>query len=233
MVTIQLLFLAATVAAQLAQLVPQDLAKRTAVAGGGWSLAQETCPSDAPQCGSSWCCPTELTCMRTGGADIAEACCPGTTNCVAALQSVPFCADYTWSLWNSTTDTSDAYGYFCCLPGQIGLNSGDCVDAGTVSAATLSAVLIAPPAVTASSTASSQSSATVSTTSVTSTVTSPATTTKVTSTTTGGVGGLLSTALSVASAVASAHANAGNMVVDQAALSYGGALVGVIAAALL
>jgi hypothetical protein len=62
-----------------AEFVPQ-IFDRTSRPAGGWSLslnAQEQCPSDAPQCGSSWCCPVALTCVTTGDADIGEACCPG------------------------------------------------------------------------------------------------------------------------------------------------------------
>ena len=62
-----------------AEFVPQ-IFDRTTRPAGGWSLStnsQEQCPSGVPQCGASWCCPASLTCVTTGDADIAEACCPG------------------------------------------------------------------------------------------------------------------------------------------------------------
>ncbi len=64
------------------------------------------------------------------------------TQCIPALQSVPFCADNTWSMWSATLDKTDKHGYFCCLPGQVGLQSGDCVVSGTVVVPSLSAVLV-------------------------------------------------------------------------------------------
>lgn len=62
-----------------AEFVPQ-IFERTSRPAGGWSLSlstQESCPTDAPACGSAWCCPASLTCVPTSDADIAEACCPG------------------------------------------------------------------------------------------------------------------------------------------------------------
>jgi hypothetical protein len=67
------------------------------------------------------------------------------SECGAALEASPFCADDSWSLWFATKNPSidnEQYGYFCCLPGQVGLMTADCVESDTVVAATLSASLV-------------------------------------------------------------------------------------------
>jgi hypothetical protein len=40
------------------------------------------------------------------------------------LVSTPFCADDSWELWETNLGNTS---YFCCLPGQIGLQSLECV----------------------------------------------------------------------------------------------------------
>lgn len=181
-----------------ADFIPQ-IFDRDAAPAGGWSLSDTTCPAGAPVCGDAWCCPSSLTCVHTSDADIGEVCCPGTIDCLSAFQASPKCADTTWSLWNSTTDTQDAYGYFCCLPGLIGLQSGDCVDPNIISSPTQTAGLVAAgagggPSVSPSSSAAPPSK-------VTSTVAQGTTTTAVTtaSTTSTVVQGTTTTAAATSS----------------------------------
>lgn len=146
---------AANLAAFVPRDLDLDLNARTVNIGGGWSLSQTsaaTCPATAPQCGAAWCCPGTLSCIHTGSEDIGEVCCPtgmssldhpyhalqatGYTesktsldaDCSPTFVTNPVCADSSWTLWNATSDSSDGAGYFCCLQGQVGLQSGLCVE---------------------------------------------------------------------------------------------------------
>jgi hypothetical protein len=79
--------------------------------------------------------------LRADGADNTFA----ATQCVVPLVSAPFCADNSWLLWTAAVleDTSNSKSaYFCCLPGQVGLQTGDCVASDAVVAASLSASLV-------------------------------------------------------------------------------------------
>lgn len=70
------------------------------------------------------------------------------TQCTAAFAAVPFCADNSWSLWDAADEAAqenEQSGYFCCLPGQVGLQTGDCVDSNTEVPASLSASLVCIP----------------------------------------------------------------------------------------
>ena len=59
----------------------------------------------------------------------------GSEDCVSQLEASPVCADNTWSLFNIVNGPYDAgKGYFCCQPGQIGLNNGKCVGKGAATA---------------------------------------------------------------------------------------------------
>ena len=51
------------------------------------------------------------------------------------------CADTAWSLWNSTTTEFDD-GFFCCEPGQLGLETGNCIDRKDYIPTNPSAVLV-------------------------------------------------------------------------------------------
>ncbi|MCJ1351281.1 MAG: hypothetical protein MMC33_001265 [Icmadophila ericetorum] len=129
---------------RLAAVVPRDLSERVVQSGGGWSLSlgtDTTCPSTTFACGSSWCCPSTLACVHTGNEDIAEVCCPTDTDCSATFITTPICADSSWTLFNSTFDTTDGGGYFCCLEGEVGLQDGTCVSVAAARTA-------GPPAVT-------------------------------------------------------------------------------------
>lgn len=63
-------------------------------------------------------------------------------DCSATFTATPSCADSSWSLWNATKDTSNAVEYFCCLQGQVGLQSGYCVDSANVATAGATAILV-------------------------------------------------------------------------------------------
>jgi len=172
-----------TTASQLAGHIPQNLEGRSAASAGGWALVLNptaSCPADTASCGLTWCCPSSLTCVNgiDNGA-IDQGCCPGADQCLSSLISTPLCADTTWTLWNITQGT-DEVSFFCCLPGQVGLQTGGCVpNSGTL-----------PPL------ASLISSAPQTTTTSSSTVngTSPTTT----SSGHGGLGSLISTGISKA-----------------------------------
>jgi hypothetical protein len=60
-------------------------------------------------------------------------------DCVGPFELNPFCADVSWSLWNAT-DYFTEYDYFCCLPGQVGLQNGECTSIKQASPST--AVLV-------------------------------------------------------------------------------------------
>jgi hypothetical protein len=117
--------------------------------GGGWPLLATTCPTLSTQCTDGTCCPNSLVCDPTSGAgfDVRAACCPDCSlapcpfnekwrvkqtdrkkciaqDCTTALTSTPFCADDSWELWETSLGNNS---YFCCLPGQIGLQSLECV----------------------------------------------------------------------------------------------------------
>lgn len=64
-------------AMDLGDLIPQKVGARSALAGGGWSLSSLSCPSDAPLCGASWCCPSSHTCIHTAHGMSSNVCCPG------------------------------------------------------------------------------------------------------------------------------------------------------------
>jgi hypothetical protein len=61
--------------------------------------------------------------------------------CHATFQQIGLCADTAWSLWNSTTTEFDD-GYFCCEPGQLGLETGNCIDPDAYIPTNPSAVLV-------------------------------------------------------------------------------------------
>ncbi|RDL36133.1 uncharacterized protein BP5553_06745 [Venustampulla echinocandica] len=124
-------------ALQLAQPVPQFFDPR-GVTSGGWSLQATSCPVDNQLCSGSYCCPASMDCVHVSP---QNHCCPKGTTCQAIFVASPQCADDGWSLWNKTT-VPKGQGYFCCLPGQIGTNSNNCVAGGTPVVATLSAELL-------------------------------------------------------------------------------------------
>jgi hypothetical protein len=62
------------------------------------------------------------------------------TNCYSALQSTHFCSDDSWAMrWIAGPANS---GYFCCLEGQIGLTSKQCVSNEEVIASSLAASFV-------------------------------------------------------------------------------------------
>jgi hypothetical protein len=63
-------------------------------------------------------------------------------DCSATFTATPSCADSSWALWNATKDTSNAAEYFCCLQGQVGLQSGYCVDSASAATAGAPAILV-------------------------------------------------------------------------------------------
>jgi len=67
----------------------------------------ETCPQG--------CCPLGTYCGPGGY------CCPTTDDCGTAVNSLPTCADPSWTLY-------DAFFPFCCPPGTVGLSSNECDD---------------------------------------------------------------------------------------------------------
>ena len=123
---------------------------------GGWGLINPTCSEGTQQC-DRFCCPTTLECEWDPAA--GHHCCPtgsyhfeafclslsdvtySGSNCLAAYQASPQCADDSWSLWRVAKSATGA-GYFCCLPDQIGTNAGTCVTGNTPVVATLSASLV-------------------------------------------------------------------------------------------
>ncbi|PMD34302.1 hypothetical protein L207DRAFT_638828 [Hyaloscypha variabilis F] len=94
---------------------------------GGWSLGATSCPNGTKTCDTgAFCCPNSLDCMKSTAA-IAAVCCPGEDDCIGFVEDRnPTCADPAWSLWNATKATGTGYDFFCCLEGQIGLQSGTC-----------------------------------------------------------------------------------------------------------
>jgi len=127
---------------KLAQLVPREQwlkSKRDNILqGGGWALvSSSTCPAGSQDCGSG-CCPNSLYCQSGGtalvfGADDA-ACCPDANICSTSLATTPFCADASWELWENASGSPP---YFCCLEGQLGLQTGECVSGKQVAAPSL------------------------------------------------------------------------------------------------
>jgi len=235
MVLLTTLFFAAitgTIATEFAQLVPQDFSKRSVNGGGGWALSESGCPVDAPQCGSSWCCPNSLTCIETGSSGIAEACCPGTTQCIDAIQSAPFCADDSWGLFNATLADDDDSEYFCCLPGQKGTQDGSCVSDETVLVASNSAELVIPGAG-AATTSTPQTANTASITSHPAITTTESSVNTATTTSHGGIGGLISAGESYASAIHSALGSDAAPSVHVKALCFIGPIAGAFIAMLL
>lgn len=72
--------------------------------------------------------------------------------CISAFKQIELCADNSWTLWNSTTTEYEG-GYFCCLPGEIGLQTGKCIPPESYISSNPSAVLVsvhAPPSPTCS-----------------------------------------------------------------------------------
>jgi hypothetical protein len=144
--TLALFLLGTTATASIfAEMVPQtfDLNSRSARTAGGFVLVAATAPPQVTNCGDGWYCPIdtgELQCTARGTdtGNAVEACCPtaGDTNCLPALQKDPLCADSSWVMWNATLQSGFATGYFCCLPGQIGLQTLLCVEPDTVSSPT-------------------------------------------------------------------------------------------------
>jgi len=62
------------------------------------------------------------------------------TSCYSALASTPFCADDSWAMWWISGPANS--GYFCCLDGQIGLTSKQCVSNEEVIASSLTASFV-------------------------------------------------------------------------------------------
>jgi hypothetical protein len=62
-------------------------------------------------------------------------------DCVGPFELNPFCADVSWSLWNAT-EYFTGYDYFCCLPGQVGLQNGECTSIIQASLSPSTAVLV-------------------------------------------------------------------------------------------
>jgi hypothetical protein len=68
-------------------------------------------------------------------------CSASATNCITPLKTTPFCAGDSWALWAS----NDTYPWFCCLEGQIRLQTGKCVSGKQVIASSLTATLVRLP----------------------------------------------------------------------------------------
>ncbi|EPE25193.1 hypothetical protein GLAREA_11774 [Glarea lozoyensis ATCC 20868] len=146
-------------ASQFAEPLPRFLDSR-ADTSGGWALSAPSCPSNVQTC-DRFCCPSSMDCVRVAP---QSHCCPKGTTCEAVYKASPQCADDSWSLWNRT-DLKKGDGYFCCLPGQIGTNSNNCVAGNTPVVATLSAQLLSsaaggPPSASTSVAKSSKTMAT-------------------------------------------------------------------------
>ncbi|KAF4627840.1 hypothetical protein G7Y89_g10311 [Cudoniella acicularis] len=101
--------------------------------------------------------------MGNGFAD--NLCCPGTTQCASAMQSIPLCADDTWTLWMATLVAGASNNYFCCEAGQVGLKDGTCLSSDTAVAPSLAAQSLAPSATSPSQSSSTSASSTTSATS--------------------------------------------------------------------
>ncbi|KAN0107942.1 hypothetical protein V8E51_007684 [Hyaloscypha variabilis] len=126
--------------------------------------------------GDQHCCPIG---MFTGS---SLDCCIDDADCTAALLAIPFCADSTWTLWNSTT----ANVLFCCLGDEIGLQEVSCVNDATEVASTVSAESLGKP--TPVGAAAKQFSASSSTTSGAAITSLTAAATYTATTTSGGAG---------------------------------------------
>ena len=73
--TLLALFSSLAGAAELAQHVPQDFSKRSAISSGGWALTSGgLCPQGSAKC-SYFCCPGSLPCQATPGGIRSNACC--------------------------------------------------------------------------------------------------------------------------------------------------------------
>jgi len=157
-----LIFTLGCVGQQLAQFVPQDLLKRSVASTGGFALNvfSSECPTGSSIHDQDYCCPNSLAYQPSNDEDGNGYCCiQGSsftnpiglrhsyiniilgTSCQEALEQTPYCADTTWTLWNATYQGA-YYGYFCCLPGQVGMNNGDCDPAGTIPSPGLSAIMV-------------------------------------------------------------------------------------------
>ncbi|KUJ06332.1 uncharacterized protein LY89DRAFT_743943 [Mollisia scopiformis] len=91
---------------------------------GGWPLAlsalNTTCPAEAPvQCNNGEvnpsCCPAGQFCVWPSGL-FAFACCPTADSCLVAVTNFPRCANTSWNMFDQ------GGSYFCCEPGQLGVN---------------------------------------------------------------------------------------------------------------
>ncbi|KAH6677683.1 hypothetical protein B0J14DRAFT_584931 [Halenospora varia] len=175
-----LLLTSSALAIEFAQPVPQLLYGRALVSSGGWALAATTCPADVQRCSSVFCCSAGSDCKFVGS---EYHCCPKGTDCATVLEASPQCADDSWSLWSKTTKPKGT-GYFCCLPGQIGTNTGTCVAGSSNVVATLAASLVSSATGVAGSSSASASTKASSTPSAASTTAASSTGTT-TGTTTG------------------------------------------------
>jgi len=158
----------------LARQVPQNITERAVRASGGVGIIPDKfCSNDLLSCDTIYCCPTSLTCsgyFGPGGVCCPEgkqlslshlsprsstyffcAICRYTNMvesagqaCVTAMQTAPYCAEDTWTLWDETQGGINLKGYFCCAEGLVGLLGGKCVDPTTVSSPTLEAMEMAP-----------------------------------------------------------------------------------------
>jgi len=106
---------------------------------GGWPLAlvgsgSPSCPAEASVSCSSTdvnpsCCPSGQTCIW-GPSEFANYCCPTSADCNTAVLNFPACANTTWNMFAQKPD-----GFFCCEPGQIGVNPASGTPGGLCEAA--------------------------------------------------------------------------------------------------
>ena len=59
--------------------------------------------------------------------------------CSTSLATTPYCADASWELWENQSGSPP---YFCCLEGQLGLQTGECVSGKQVAAPSLIATSV-------------------------------------------------------------------------------------------
>jgi len=115
-------FLAVTITATSASAESLVLAKRTPQLNnranfyGGWPIVAHSCPSNTSLCPnnkSGACCPSNTACIQSGMMG-EPVCCPEGSNCANEANTVPVCADPSWTLYIGHTH------FFCCAADQIG-----------------------------------------------------------------------------------------------------------------
>lgn len=152
--------------------VSPQLAERATFIGG-WALGGglTTCPTDTISCANTSsaitgvCCPTNTFCVSQG-LGLGAVCCPSSADCGEPLQTIPACADPTWTLFNGIRK------YFCCAPGDIGIFPngglsilvGLCVPGDQNVPASVRATAVGAASATSSAAAASKTSAAASTT---------------------------------------------------------------------